>query len=95
MDAFLEKLKFYGMLLLTGAAAILGALFLYEKNKAQVSDAILGEKKVDDILAKTDSQINSNNELLKQQEADRVKLEKEKPNEVDDQTIIDKFNKLK
>ncbi len=91
----LNKIKSYGLLVLAGLTALLAALFLYEKRKNEVNDAILGERETDKILSKTDAEITSNNEVLKQQEADRTKLEKEKSNEVDDKTIIDKFNKFK
>lgn len=96
MSNFFTKLKNYGLIILAGISALLAAMFFYEKNKAEINDAILGEKKTDDILAKTDAKIDANNELLKQQEENRAKLEKEKPNEETNiNTIVDTFNKLK
>lgn len=96
MTNFLNKIKSYGLLALAGLTAILAAMFLYEKRKNEVNNAILGEKETDKVLAKTDAKIDANNELLKQQETDRSKLENEKLNEeVSTDTIVDTFNKLK
>lgn len=91
----INNIKSYLIGIFVAVIALLTALFLYERRKVEVDDAILGEKKVDSDLAKTDALISQNNETLKQQETDRAKLENEKPNEDNTATIIDNFNKLK
>ena len=81
MLTFLNNLKNYLLIGLAAISAILAALFFYEKRKAEVGAAILGEQKVDADLAKANVQISANQELLKQQAADRAKLENEKNEE--------------
>ena len=78
---WLSSLKGYALIFLAAISTILGALFLYERRKVVIDDAVIGEKKVDDDLAKADASIASNNELLKQQQQDRTNIENGKTNE--------------
>lgn len=75
------------MLFLTALAGILGLAFLYEKNKAQVNDALINNDKVKDQIREQDSQIDSNNVQLKNEEDKRKELNNEQipdtPNVVD------------
>lgn len=83
----LMNLKNKIMLFLTALAGILGLAFLYEKNKAQVNDALINNDKVKDQIREQDSQIDSNNVQLKNEEDKRKELNNEQipdtPNVVD------------
>jgi hypothetical protein len=92
MTNFLNNLKNYFLIGLAAITAILTALFFYEKRKAEIGSAILGEQKVDADLAKDNVQIAANEALLKQQAADRAKLENEKNEEPTTDDITKRLN---
>ena len=72
-----SKIKLYVL----GAWAVLTAafvaLFLYERNKAQVNEALVDEAKVNAVLTKQDDAITQNDAALKVEEQKRAALEKE------------------
>ena len=95
MNDLIEKFKNWALGVGAAVVAVLIALFFYEKNKAQVDDALVKQQKVDNDLQQDQSIIDRNNAALKAEEQKRQALEKEPVNDPSDQNIIDLFNNRK
>lgn len=68
------KIKEYLFGLWALVTAAFAVLFFYERNKAQVSEALSNESSLNVQLAKQDGQIETNNALLKVEEDKRAAL---------------------
>ena len=77
------------------ATGVLSVLFIYEKNKVAVDDALIKESKLNQELISQDSQIATNNQSLEQEAQKRDAIQKEPENAPTNSNIVDLFNSRK
>ena len=90
-----SKIKDYVLIISSLVSAIFLGLFLYEKNQAQINDALIKEQKVNDDLKKDDDAIAANNAALADEEAKRKALENAPSTDASIPDITKWFNRNK
>lgn len=82
-----QTIKVYFLTIFASLAAIFGALFLYERNKAKIDDALIQNNKINADLDKKDAEIEDTNSLLNSEEEKRKALDSEAAK--DNSSVID------
>lgn len=79
------------------ATGVLAVMFVFERNKAAIDDALVKEAKVTADLAAADAQIAKNNDSIKTEEQKQEDIKKEINNNGTTSTnnVIDFFNRNK
>jgi hypothetical protein len=70
-----DKIKTYTLGFFVALSALLGALFLFFRNKAQVNKALQEDANTQALVKKEDLQVAANNEQLKLEEDKRKELQ--------------------
>lgn len=91
----LSNIKNYLLGLWALATAGFALMFIYERNKATVAEAQVGEADTKASLAISNAHIESNDKQLADEEAKRAQLEKEEHYDASPDDIVEYFNKRK
>ena len=95
----MEKIKSWIILILAGVSSVLGLLFVWQKRKAQTSEALLLNKETQQKVSQNQAKVDENNQSLREEAELRAELEKQiRENKIDESNpdnIIDFFNKRK
>lgn len=92
LSNLLNKIKDYALEAGAVVIGLLSLLFLYEKRKANVNEALADKAEEDTAMAKSDAIIDSDDTKLQAEEQKRQELLKEKSNEASTDDIVKLLN---
>ena len=95
MDTLFTKLKTYCLAALALVGVILGGLVVYWKRVADIDQTIIDEQKMNEVLAKQDSQLKDNHAELTAEEQKRKEIENAPSTPTNISDISDWFNRRK